>query len=1002
LGLVVEKVGIRDDFFRLGGDSIVSIQLVSRLRQRLNLSVSIKDIFTYKTIERLYENVLKETKKIDVHTEQGKLSGEVELLPIQEWFFESKFAKQAHWNQSFIVKVFELDIDELQRVISKLADHHDALSLRYKRAGRGRYIQYYDKNSKVPELKILDVSTLERKEGSEKFYKKLEDKLTKWQSEFNLEQGPMFNIGYLYGYKDGSARVVFALHHLIVDAVSWRILVDDLRSLYEGKALGLKGSSYRQWVNTVREYGKSHEEEREYWDNVLRDREESKSQLLELLPSEDTKNHSSLALDHKQTRLLLQDSNRAYNTEINDILLTAFGCALKEVTGSKVNHIVLEGHGREEIDDHIDITHTVGWFTTMYPVKLEVSEDIGDSLKDIKETLRRVPNKGIGYGALVGKEKETLPRISFNYLGQFDNKEGATDTWKIINESSGISVSESNEDHNIINVNGWIINSCLQFEIVTKLDKGTTDRLTTVFAKKLKEILDHTVSQRKSYLTVSDVGKIISQEYLDKLQKDREIEGVYLANSLQEGFIYHALNQGEIDDAYKIQLIWEYHSEINVDRLKEAWSYAQSKYPTLRMRFAWDSELVQVIDKNGELDFRYIDLSKETEETQEEKLKEIQISDRSEAYRLEEGNLFRVYIIKRRQDSYTCMSSNHHAILDGWSGPILFGYVHETYLKLLNKEHVNISVDHSYEEAQKYLQSHKESNREYWDNYVGQIEERVDLTGLLSGENKQERINEYRHIKSAKELSLSIKDELYNQLKALSRSEGVTINAILQYVWHKLLSVYGNTTQTVVGTTISGRNLPINDIENSVGLYINTLPLIVNHSDGVVIEAIRAIQENINEINTRSEISLAKLQKGGERLFDSLFVYENYPNPTSNNGEDTLHIRFKESVEKLDYPLGIMAYEGNGEVILKIDYAGELFNRQTIEEILSVCKKLLEQISNNPIAKVEELRYLPQDQYKEIVYSWNETDKAYPDDKTLHELFEEQVTRRYMSYLRNR
>ena len=179
------------------------------------------------------------------------------------------------------------------------------------------------------------------------------------------------------------------------------------------------------------------------------------------------------------------------------------------------------------------------------------------------------------------------------------------------------------------------------------------------------------------YITLEDIDNIVTQEELDRLQKEREISGIYLANSLQLGFIYHALNQGDVDDAYLVQMLWDYNSKIDLDKLKQAWEYAQSKYPALRMRLSWREELVQIIDKQGELDWRYIDISEELDEDiRKAKIKQIQLLDRKERYNLEDGNLFRVYLIKQKEDRYSCIFSNHHAILDGWSSPILLKYIH--------------------------------------------------------------------------------------------------------------------------------------------------------------------------------------------------------------------------------------------------------------------------------------------------------------------------------------
>ncbi|NDA90264.1 MAG: amino acid adenylation domain-containing protein, partial [Alphaproteobacteria bacterium] len=443
--------------------------------------------------------------------------------------------------------------------------------------------------------------------------------------------------------------------------------------------------------------------------------------------------------------------------------------------------------------------------------------------------------------------------------------------------------------------------------------------------QKLEQIINYTAEQSRSYLTASDVDNIISQEYLDKLQESREIEGVYLANSLQ-----------------------------------------------------------------------HIDLSQEDSTAQEVKIKQVQEKDRLEQYRLEQGSLFRVYLIKQREDLYTCVFSNHHAILDGWSNPILLGYVHNTYLRLENQETILLTVDRSYEDTQKYLQQHLDNDKDYWNKYLSQIDERSDLSSLLSVANKHNslRVNEYKHIRENKEETLTITSNLYDNIKKLSREEGVTLNAILQYVWHRVLNIYSNSNHTVVGTTVSGRNLQIDNIESSVGLYISTLPLIVDHDKQIqksIIESIKDIQDNINEISSKSNINLAKLQKGAIRLFDSLFIYENYPNSANKEEEKRLKIRFKGAIEKLDYPLGVTAYEANNQLIFALQYAGELFSRDSIEHLLSIFKTLLEQIVNNPYQEGKNLNYLNQEQYRKITRIWNDTTREYPNDKHIYQLFEQQV-----------
>ena len=226
-------------------------------------------------------------------------------------------------------------------------------------------------------------------------------------------------------------------------------------------------------------------------------------------------------------------------------------------------------------------------------------------------------------------KNEQLPQVSFNYLGQFDVKKivAVEEQWSICKEDSGRTISPKNRDKNILNINGMIIEGTLRFNIESKLSMEDTSRFKELLQSKLIAVVDHTTSQQRNYNTVSDIGKIISAEYLDKIQKNKEISGVYLANSLQQGFIYHALNQGEKDDAYLVQIIWEYKNVMEVEKLKAAWSYAQEKFGALRLSFCWDEELVQIISRQGKLDWRYIDLSSQNDsKTRKKQIKKYRLA----------------------------------------------------------------------------------------------------------------------------------------------------------------------------------------------------------------------------------------------------------------------------------------------------------------------------------------------------------------------------------------
>lgn len=1004
--LGVKEIGIEDDFFKLGGDSISSIQLIGRLRQKLGLEIKVKDIFTFRTVKDLYTNVIQNSDAVSnrLPAEQGILSGDVALLPIQEWFFDNAikgiYSKYNYWNQTFLIKVPNLDRNILKISLNKLFNYHDSFNLRYKQEGE-KFVQYYYPENIEVELDSVDVRDLSSAD-------ELDSIMTNWQNKFDIFNGKLFHIGYISGSEDGYDRIHFAFHHLIIDMVSWRIIKNDLQSIYEyivnhpeivpetidtSKILGSKSNSYRQWTNAVHTYSSRPEyaNEKNYWNEAIKDITEFNSNLR----SKDNgiKSEANFTVNEALSQKLLRDIHHVYGTDLNDILLSALSASMKNLTGLSSNYVLLEGHGREAVFPELDVSSTIGWFTSLYPLKLscEAENNIDNVIVSVKDELRQLPNNGIGYGASLGYTEHELPLITFNYLGQFDGNNDNSGEWSFVNEKIGQPVASENKETAVLSVTAAIVSGVLNVFVAGCLPESEIAVFANVYKAKLEEIVNHLGGKKRSYITPSDIDNIISDKWLAQIQKDQEIEAVYKANSLQQGFIYHALNLGDVDDSYRTQLIWDYCSPIDQGKLKQAWAYAQEKYPTLRLRFGWEEELIQIVDKHSSVEWEFIDISEMSAKEQDEYTQELIIKDRNLGYDLSKSALFRIYLVKKSEDNYTCLLNNHHAILDGWSNPILLGYVHETYLQLVGGKPITISKDNSYLKAQDYLQKNLDLNKEFWSKYVDQIENNDDLSALLKADKKQLNLSEYKLIKDIQQETLIFDEKLCKQLKAYCASLGVTLNALLQYLWHKQLSIYESSDTTVVGMTLAGRNIPVDGIEESVGLYINTLPLIVNHKSQKISEALLDIQQNINDINERSSVDLAKLQKQGVRLFNTLFIFENYPSPEEQGENSDLVFKFREVIEKQDYPLTVTAFEQNQEVVFKLQYAGELFDVETINNLLSRISRIANQIVENTELAVQDLTYLSENEYDTVINKWNETRISYPTDKTFDALFEKQV-----------
>ena len=329
-----------------------------------------------------------------------------------------------------------------------------------------------------------------------------------------MKKGHYGKLVILYGYPDGSARLFFSFHHLIIDTVSWRILIDDTKALYAGKYLDTKTCSYRQWVNVVKYYPEQHKHEKVYWEHLQKAQGDF---LMDIKPCTDIQ-VSEVRLNKDLTHKLLKVANKAYHTEINDLLLTALAYALKSFTNQSTNYITLEGHGREHVNTSIDHSRTVGWFTAAFPVKLEVQDDLEQSIKIIKESLRLIPNKGLGYGAFCAHQNKTisLPPISFNYLGQFDNHEGY---WKVINESSGIGMPFEDKSPNIININGAVMEGELAFSVISYLPDETAKSFVKELEKFLEKIIktcDKKVKSQQISYTPSDFNDYIPYEIVNE------------------------------------------------------------------------------------------------------------------------------------------------------------------------------------------------------------------------------------------------------------------------------------------------------------------------------------------------------------------------------------------------------------------------------------------------------------------------------------------------------
>ncbi|WP_169924638.1 non-ribosomal peptide synthetase [Xenorhabdus mauleonii] len=983
--LGVERVGIEDNFFHMGGDSIIGIQLVSKLRQH-GFSLQVKSLFEAPTVSRLAQLLNQTSSPASVAAEQGLLSGEFGLLPVQQDFFNQNLPSPHHWNQAFMIRLpGTIKHTDIAQALARLVERHDILRAYFVHTEQG-YHQCYSAGIPpwLPTLLQCDIRKLNEHEQHQQ--------LTQWQSSFHYCTGPLWQAAHLTGYPDGNARLFFAFHHLIIDAVSWRIITEDMRRLLQGQTLPAKTSSYRQWVVAVQRYAIQHQDEVPYWQDVLGRKD--------AYPLEEKAISHQLSLPADLTGTLLREANLGYHTEINDLLLSALTLALQATFSRPVHPIILEGHGRENLDNTLDVSETVGWFTTLYPVRLAVQGDIAETIIHTKEMLRAVPNKGIGYGALfqAGYLTGNLPAISFNYLGQLSDEAEPShqQDWSLTYDNCGLTIADENSSHLLLDINGAVLAGKLQFSVLARLSPVQTQRFITAFEYALNEVI--AAGQKQARLggvkTPSDYGlKTVSIDRLNRLQQRFQVEHLFPATSLQQGFIYHHLLQPQ-DDAYRVQMLLDYHTDLDLVAYQQAWALASLRFPILRTAFDWDGEVLQIVTVGtsiGPANFAVQDISQLPEQERNNAIDALQQHDRTQPFDLNQPGLIRFTVIRQHEQLVTVLITQHHCISDGWSGPILLQAVHEYYNALVQGQKPQAVVEQAYLATQQYHLAHQAESDAFWAERKAQFQAANDLSPLLS---HRVDLAQIKIVEKPAEQALTIEGNAYVQLKNTCRTHGITLNVALQFAWHKLLHNYTGDKQTIVGTTVSGRDVPVEGIESSVGLYINTLPLAVqwNKADSIL-NILQNIQQDIAALNNHSAVSLSSLQSEGERLFHSLLVFENYPAPIINeNGKGIEHaLIFRRAIEKVDYPLSLIAYELDNRLIIKLNYGDAWLADTQAQRLLCQLERILLAVASDPNQLHASITFLSEEERHTLLHTWNQTDMPYPQDKTLPQLFETQV-----------
>ena len=537
--LPVDRIGVRDNFFELGGDSILSIQVIARANQR-GVRLSPRHIFEAPTIEELAQLAREGTSIV---AEQGVVSGAVALTPAQRWFFEQQFTNPHYWHQSLLLEVKEeLSESALRKAVQAIEGHHDALRMRFRHDSTDWQAEIVAESH--PET--FSMHRL-RSHNGKPLKAQLEETLTGVQQSIHIEKGPLFRVAYLDAGEEGR-YLFFTIHHLVVDGISWRILLEDFQQAYEqavaGKPIQLmpKTTSFQYWAEKLNEFANSSElqEELPFWESMAHT-----PQLLTVDKPEGSNTEGDTrtiqdTIDATLTQQLLQEVPAAFHIQPHEVLMAAFVRSFSQWQGVPHVSVVQESHGRADLFEDVDVSRTIGWFTALYPIQFSLAETTttAEFLKSVKNTLRQVPRLGVGYGVLryLRREnslvKQSLPAISFNYLGQFD---ADSETSRLFRVNTGVNVVER-DPRNIrpfeLGVTASVRQGELSLGISYSPHRWAADnirQLMELFRAKILEFIQYCLTTEEAGFTAADFQEVELDEesiegILDELDEEWDDE----------------------------------------------------------------------------------------------------------------------------------------------------------------------------------------------------------------------------------------------------------------------------------------------------------------------------------------------------------------------------------------------------------------------------------------------------------------------------------------------
>jgi amino acid adenylation domain-containing protein/non-ribosomal peptide synthase protein (TIGR01720 family) len=989
------RIGIDDNYFELGGDSILSIQIVARARQA-GISIDLKQLFSAQTIAVLAESAAVAEQYT---AEQGLVTGPVACTPIHHYFFSSVRQEAGHFNQSVLLEVSaDIDADILRHALAALLEHHDVLRIQVRRL---EPIELFITAEYDPDA-VLKVKTFSQAAD-------LSEQARQIQASFDLIGSPLLRV-VLFKSAEGNSqgRLLLVLHHLLVDGVSWRILLEDLNRAYlvassrQQIQLPKKTTAFTDWASRLQQWAKTLPD-RDYWQHYCR----HQFAQLPLDRSVDTEitladtTTRQLQFDNEITRTLMQ-APRLLQASVEEVLLAALLETLWQWLGKKTLSIELEGHGRENLFADLDVSRTVGWFTTLFPLAVEANHEM--ALTAVKSALRNLPHRGLSYGVLrylsgqsdlqqqLQAVEQRSTGIRFNYLGRFENARQDSVFIGQAQEARGEERSGKQSFGLLMDFNSAVHQDCLQLDLrysPLQFDSKTIEQLLAGFKQQLIRILDLTAA-RSQFELVS-----LSDQRLKNIQTRGAVQDIYPLSPLQHGLLFHSVYAQE-SSSYLQQVSWRFNGQLQVDCWQQAWQQLIQRHPILRTGFDWPGaeQPLQVVFDQVPFVWQDIDYSGKDQAEQMRLVESFLQQDRQEPFDIKAMPLVRFALLRLSSTHTVFVWSYHHILLDGWSLPKLIEDVFAIYAAEVTGKQPRLTERRSFHDYIAWLQDQDSATMEtYWRKQLGSFSNVNKLAIDLGGDS---------HIQQAEfnQTLAVLEPDFTAAIHAFAQQQRVTVNIVLQAAWVVLLSRYCSSRDILFGLTVSGRPSGLDQVGDMLGLFINTVPVRAQLSaDQTLEQLLQQLMSDSLEREPFSYVQLAELQRwsqvqAGQGLFDSLFIFENYPmDETLDKQSSVLQLNDFQVYEQTDLPLTLLITPGK-QLTLKISYQQQRFEAEAIQQLLAHFQGIIKRMLSAPQSLLAGIGLLqPIEQQQLLQTNEQAVDQQCLPGLCLHELIAQQAVK---------